>query len=103
MEPMSQDQSLEAEREEVPSGEDQSSLVNSDNAWTVPLQEEPLANRQDNPYVTVSFATEVEVHALELQGSSDEVDDVTFILSPWDEELQEFRDYLDSSGEPKVS
>ena len=103
MEPMSEDQGLESERVTVPSNEDQSSLLKSDNPWTVPLQDEPLANREDNPHVIVSFATKVEVHALQLKGSSDEAEDVTFIVSSWDEESFEFKDYLDSTGDPKVS
>ena len=103
MEPMSGDQGLESERYTNPSNEDESTLLNSDSAWTVTLQDEPLANRDDNPQVILSFETEVEVRALQLQGSSDEVEDVTFILSYTDDESFEFRDYLDSSGQPKVS
>lgn len=103
MEPMSEDQALESERVTVPSNEDESSLLNSDNPWTVLLNEAPLENRQENPHVTVMFATKVEVHALQLQGSSDEVEDVTFILSSSDDESTDFREYLDSAGESKVS
>ena len=103
MEPMSGDQGLETDRVTIPSSEGQSTLVNSDNAWTVTLQEEPLANREGNPQVIATFVTSSEVRALEFQGGSDEVQDITFILSYWDDDSQEFRDYLDSSGEPRVS
>ena len=103
MEPMSGDQGLESDRVAIPSNGDESTLLSSENAWTVQLQEQPLRNRQENPKVILNFVTQVEVHALQLQGSSDEEGMVTFILSSWDEESMEFRDYLDSSGEPKVS
>ena len=103
MEPMSGDQGLESDRETVPSNRDQSTVLNSENAWTVTLQEEPLANRQENPRIILNFVTKVEVHALQLQGRSDVVEDVTFILSTWDEDSKEYRDYPDSSGEAKVS
>ena len=103
MEPMSGDQGLDSDRETVPSNGDQSTVLNSENAWTVTLQEEPLANRQGNPRIILNFVTKVEVHALQLQGRSDVVEDVTFILSTWDEDSKEYRDYPDSSGEAKVS
>lgn len=103
MEPMSGDQGLESDRVTVPSNEDQSTAVDSDNAWTVTLQKEPLANRQENPQIIVSFEKDVDVHAMLLQGSSDKVEKVTFILSAWDEDSLEFKDYLDPSGKPKVS
>ena len=103
MEAMSGDEGLESERVTSPSNEDQSTVVNSDNAWTVTLQAEPLENRDGNPQVTISFKTKIEVRALQLQGSSEQVEDVTFILSYLDEDSLDFTDYRDSSGEPMVS
>ena len=103
MEPMSGDQGLESDRVTIPFNEDQSTLVNSDNAWTVPLQSLPRSNREQNPKLIVTFNTKVEVHALKLQGSTDAAEDITFILSYWDEESRQFQDLLDSSGEPQVS
>ena len=100
---MSGDQGLESERATVPLSEGQSTLVQSDNAWTVTLQSSPLSNREQNPKLIVTFNTEVEVHALKLQGSTDSAEDITFILSYSDEESGPFRDLLDSSGGPQVS
>ena len=103
MEPMEGDQGLESERSTLPSQEDQSTLVKSDNAWTVSLQSQPMANRAENPKLRVTFKTKVEVHALKLQGSPEATEDVTFILSYWDEESQQFKDFTDSAGQPQVS
>lgn len=103
MEPMSGDQGLESDRETIPPNGDESTLLSSENAWTVTLQDEPLESRQENPKVTVNFVTQVEVHALQLQGSSDEAEVVTFILTYRDEGSETLKDYLDSSGKPKVS
>ena len=100
MEEMSGDEGLESSRVTYPSSENQSTLVNSENAWTVSLQDKPLESRDKNPKVTVNFRTEVEVRALKIQGSGDEAKDLTFILSFWNEESEQFEDYL--SG-PKVS
>ena len=100
MEEMSGDEGLESSRVTYPSSENQSTLVNSENAWTVSLQDKPLESRDKNPKVTVNFRTEGEVRALKIQGSGDEAKDLTFILSFWNEESEQFEDYL--SG-PKVS
>lgn len=103
MEPMGGDQGLESERTTVPFQEDQSTVVNSDNAWTVSLQTQPMVNRDENPKLRVTFNTKVEVHALKLQGSTDAAEDIAFILSYLDEESQQFKDFTDSSGQPQVS
>ena len=103
MEPMDGDQGLESGRSPNPDNEGQSTDINAEEPWTFELQPNPEQDRQDNPTVDVQFNTQVEVHALKLQGNTDESPQVRIILSVWDSNTQTYRDVLDSSGNPLVS
>ena len=104
MEPMDGEQGLESSRSSIPELEgDQSSDINAEVPWTFPLQSNPEDNRDENPKLYVTFNKPVEVHALKLQGNSDQSQFVRIIPSVRDRSSQTFSDVLDSSGNPLVS
>ena len=104
MEPMDGDQGLEDERSTSPPLQgDASSDINAERAWTFGLQDDPEANRDRNPNLVVQFSKEVEVHALKLQGDSDQSQLVRIVLSVSDRSGQTYTDVEDSSGGRLVS
>ena len=103
MEPMDGEQGLERDRRTVPASGDESTDINAERPWTFLLQSQAGDNRENNPKLVVSFNTKVEVHALKLQGNTDQKKEVRFILSFPDEATSTFKEVQDSSGSPLVS
>ncbi|XP_030846397.1 uncharacterized protein LOC115926092 [Strongylocentrotus purpuratus] len=102
MEPMDGEQGLESIRSSTPASEDQSTDINADKPWTFELQSNPEDNRDQNPKLDVKFNTEVQVHALKLQGDSDQSQTVRIIPLVRDRSTQIYTDVLDSSGKPLI-
>ena len=104
MEPMDGEQDLEKDRTTEPeNAEEQSTNINEDNPWTFALMPEPLQDRERNPKLIVTFKTTVNVHALKLQGNTDEVNEILFTLSVKDESAETFSDVMESPDKLLVS
>ena len=100
MEPMDGDQGLEKLRSTKPEhADEQSTDIDEENPWTFSLMAEPLEDRESNPKLIVTFKTTVEVHGFKLQGNTDDVSVIQFILSVQDESGETFVDVKKSNEE----